>query len=125
MDAAPYITGGVSCTRDVQTGIQNAGIYRHQVYGPREVGALLGSGHHGSYNLQKYEERGERMPIVIAIGMHPAVQLGAVARLSHSGGEYDTAGAFLSGPATIRAMQKRPSSRSARSRTFAMHSIMT
>ncbi len=101
LDAAPYITGGVSSTRDLQTGIQNAGIYRHQVYGPREVGALLGGGHHGSYNLQKYEERNQRMPIAIAIGMHPAVQLAAVARLAHSGGEYDTAGAFLGEPVEL------------------------
>ena len=94
-DGGPYLTGGVSVTCDRETGVQNAGIYRHQIFGRHEMGMLFGATHHGGQILAAYEAHNERMPVAIAVGHHPAVLLAAVARLPYVGGEFAAAGALL------------------------------
>ena len=38
LDGGPYITAGVGITRDPETGLMNAGLYRHQVFSKNELG---------------------------------------------------------------------------------------
>lgn len=98
LDGGPYIASGMTFMRDPETGKQNAGIYRHQVYGPREIAMWFTGTHHGAHIFRQYEERGERTPVAIAIGHHPALMLAAVGRLAGPGGEMEAAGAFLGEP---------------------------
>ena len=105
LDGGPYITAGVAVTRHPDTGVQNAGIYRHQVFGPQTIGCLMGSGHHGRTIHEAYQRRGERMPVAIAVGHHPALLLAAVARLPRIGGEFEAAGAFLGEPVRLVAAE--------------------
>lgn len=95
LDGGPYITSGIGIMRDPESGQINAGLYRHQVYSRNELGVWFIDGHHGSYIYRRYEDRGQPAPIVIAIGHHPAVVMGAVCRLPGIGGEFDAAGGLL------------------------------
>ena len=95
LDAGAYITSGIGIMRDPETGRINAGIYRHQVHSRNELGVWFIDTHHGAYIYRRYEERGQAAPIVIAIGHHPAVVMGAVCRVPGVGGEFDAAGGLL------------------------------
>jgi len=95
LDAGPYVTSGIGIMRDPETGRINAGIYRHQVHSRNELGVWFIDTHHGAYIYRRYEERGQAAPIVIAIGHHPAVVMGAVCRIPGVGGEFDAAGGLL------------------------------
>jgi 2,5-furandicarboxylate decarboxylase 1 len=95
LDGGPYITSGIGIMRDPESGQINAGIYRHQVHGRNELGVWFIDTHHGAYIYRRYEERGQAAPIVIAVGHHPAVVMGAVCRIPGMGGEFDAAGGLL------------------------------
>jgi 2,5-furandicarboxylate decarboxylase 1 len=95
LDGGPYITSGVGIMRHPETGQVNAGIYRHQVHGPNEIGAWFIDTHDGAYIYREYERRGQPAPIVIAIGHHPAFVMGAVCRIPGIGGEFEAAGGLL------------------------------
>jgi 2,5-furandicarboxylate decarboxylase 1 len=101
LDAGPYITGGMTILRDPETGKQNAGIYRHQIYGARELAMWFTGTHHAAQIFRYHEERNERTPVALAIGHHPALLLAAVARMSGPGGEFEAAGAFLGEPVEL------------------------
>jgi 2,5-furandicarboxylate decarboxylase 1 len=101
LDGGPYITGGAMLLRDPESGAINAGIYRHHVYNAREMGVWFFGSHHGGLIVDKYAERGERVPFALAIGHHPAFLMGMAARLPGIGGEYEAAGALLGEPVEL------------------------
>ncbi|MEA2642954.1 MAG: 2,5-furandicarboxylate decarboxylase 1 [Chloroflexota bacterium] len=98
LDGGPYLTAASLVTRHPETGIMNVGLYRHQVYGPQEMGVWFITGHHGQYIHQACEALNRPMPVAISIGHHPAVIMGAVSRIPGMGGEYDEAGGLLGEP---------------------------
>ncbi|MEE8350460.1 MAG: UbiD family decarboxylase [Acidobacteriota bacterium] len=100
-DAGPYITAGVGITRDLETGQLNAGLYRHQVFAPHELGVWFIDTHHGAYIHRAYEEQQRSMPIAIAIGHHPAFLMGVISRLHGIGGELEAAGALMEEPVRL------------------------
>jgi 2,5-furandicarboxylate decarboxylase 1 len=98
LDAGRYITSAVTLSRDPESGAVNAGIFRHQYQGPRQIGIQVNPAHHTGYILRQYRERGERMEVALFIGHHPAVTMGAVSKLEGVGGELDVAGGLLGEP---------------------------
>jgi 2,5-furandicarboxylate decarboxylase 1 len=98
LDAGRYITSGVTLSRDPESGATNAGIFRHQYQGPRQIGIQVNPAHHTGYILRQYRERGERMETALVIGHHPAVTMGAVSKLPGVGGELEVAGGLLGEP---------------------------
>jgi 2,5-furandicarboxylate decarboxylase 1 len=101
LDAGPYVTGGVLICRDPDSGLINAGLYRHQVQGPRQLGVWFWDAHHGGYIHRRHEELGREMPVAIAVGHHPAFVMGAVSRLPGFGHELEEAGALLQEPVRL------------------------
>src|SRR5439155_13531192 len=101
LDGGPYLTGATLVARDPETGILNVGLYRHQIFGPHEMGVWFLTGHHGLYIHQAYEALNRSMPVAITIGHHPAVIMGAVSRVPGMGGEYEEAGALLGEPGEL------------------------
>ncbi|MBI4519400.1 MAG: menaquinone biosynthesis decarboxylase [Gemmatimonadetes bacterium] len=72
-DAGRFITYPMVLTRDPETGIQNVGLYRMQLLGPRA--AIMHWQRHkgGAAHFRRYRDRGEqRMPVVVALGCDPA-----------------------------------------------------
>jgi 4-hydroxy-3-polyprenylbenzoate decarboxylase len=73
LDAGPFITLPMVITRDPETGVQNVGMYRMQVTGPRTTFMHWQRHKGGAAHFRKYRERGEtRMPVVVALGADPA-----------------------------------------------------
>ena len=71
-DGGRYIgTGTYSVTRDPEEGWLNAGAYRAQVHGPKEVGFLTARGHHGYIHREKYKAAGKKMPVCMVLGGDP------------------------------------------------------
>ncbi len=98
LDAGKFITAGLAVMRDPDTGIDNIGIYRHQVHGRNELGVQLSETAHGNVIWKKYERRGQACPIAIVIGHHPAFFLGALSFTSLDTNEFHIAGGMLQRP---------------------------
>jgi 4-hydroxy-3-polyprenylbenzoate decarboxylase len=71
-DGGRTITFPVVITSDPETGEAHTGIYRLQQYGPDTLGMHFQVHRIGANNFRKWARRGERMPIVAAIGLDPA-----------------------------------------------------
>ncbi len=78
-DGGRTITFPVVITSDPETGEAHAGIYRLQQYGPDTLGFHAQIHRVGASNLRKWAARGERMPVVAAIGADPATVFSGLA----------------------------------------------
>lgn len=101
-DAGPFITLPLVLTRDPDTGTQNVGCYRMQVTGP--ASCLMHWQRHkgGAAHYRKYAERGERMPVAVALGGDPATIYTSTAPLPPGIDEYLFSG-FLRREAVLTA----------------------
>jgi 4-hydroxy-3-polyprenylbenzoate decarboxylase len=63
-----YITLGAIFTKHPETGDRNVGMYRVQLFEPRLAAMHWHMHHDGARHFRAYRERGERMPIAIALG---------------------------------------------------------
>jgi anhydromevalonate phosphate decarboxylase len=78
-DAGRYITAGIVFAR--LDGVENASIHRMLVLDETRVAARLVEGRH-TYSMHKAAiERGERLPVAVAIGVHPAVTFASTTRV--------------------------------------------
>ncbi len=78
LDAGPFITLPLVITKDPQSGIQNVGMYRMQVYDEKTTGMHWQRHKHGRAQARKW---GARVPVAVAIGTDPAVTYAATAPL--------------------------------------------
>jgi 4-hydroxy-3-polyprenylbenzoate decarboxylase len=67
-DAGPFVTLPMVVTKDPETGVQNVGMYRMQVTGKNTTFMHWQRHKGGAAHYRKYKERGERMPVAVAIG---------------------------------------------------------
>lgn len=95
-DGGRFLTLPLVCTRDPETGTQNLGMYRMQIYDDRTAGMHWHLHKDGAHFFQKYKERGERMPVAVALGCDPAVTYASTAPLPEGIWEMFFAG-FLRG----------------------------
>jgi len=78
-DAGNYLTSAIvfSC----QDGVENASIHRMQVLDDHRVAARLVEGRHTHVMLRKALAQGERLPIAVTVGTHPAVTFASCTRV--------------------------------------------
>jgi 4-hydroxy-3-polyprenylbenzoate decarboxylase len=95
-DGGRFLTLPVVCTRDPDTGEQNMGMYRMQVYDDRTAGMHWHLHKDGARIAAKYAARGERMPVAVSLGSDPAVTYASTAPLPEGLWEMIFAG-FLRG----------------------------
>lgn len=95
-DGGRFLTLPLVCTRDPETGQQNMGMYRMQVYDDRSCGMHWHLHKDGSRIYDKYRARGESMPVAVALGGDPAITYAATAPLPEGIWEMAFAG-FLRG----------------------------
>jgi UbiD family decarboxylase len=77
-EGGPYHTNGIIVTRDPDTGVQNAGIYRMMLIDERRATITINpnrGGQHGGMMMGKFSRRGERTPVAVAIGCHPLIHM--------------------------------------------------
>jgi 4-hydroxy-3-polyprenylbenzoate decarboxylase len=88
-DAGPFMTMPMVVTKDPETGVQNLGMYRMQVTGPRTCFMHWQRHKGGASHYRRWKERGEkRMPVAIALGADPATMYTPTAPLPPAIDEY-------------------------------------
>ncbi len=91
-DGGPFLTLPLVITRDPDTGVQNMGMYRLQVFDEKTTGMHWHLHKDGAHFYQKYKQRGVRMPVAVALGDDPAVTYAATAPLPEGISEFFFAG---------------------------------
>jgi UbiD family decarboxylase len=76
-------------TRDPETGWVNVGTYRMMVHDPRHVCLFVNASHHARLHMEKYWRRGERVPVAVSLGHHPALSALGGMELPLGVSEYD------------------------------------
>ncbi len=100
-DSGKYITVGTLVVRDPDTGIINAGIYRHEVQGKDKIGCMFNPAHHLGYIYRRHQELNKPMEAALFIGHHPATVLGSQLRGSIDGDEYEFMGGLMDEPLEV------------------------
>ncbi|HEY6254789.1 MAG TPA: UbiD family decarboxylase, partial [Xanthobacteraceae bacterium] len=103
-DAAPYLTATLCITKDPESTIQNVGTYRAALKAAdrlvvRMVARAGGAG--GFLHWQKYQARGEPMPIAIVVGAAPVAMFTGAQKLATDLDEIGVAGALAGRPVRI------------------------
>ena len=98
-DGGRFLTLPVVCTLDPETGAQNWGMYRMQIYDDRTAGMHWHLHKDGAHFFEKYRSRGERMPVAVTLGSDPAVTYASTAPLPEGLWEAIFAG-YLRGKST-------------------------
>src|SRR5271155_5072301 len=73
-DGGPYISAGLTISRDPETGVQNVSIHRCQISGPDRIGILL-LPRHTDHFYRKAEAAGQGLEVALVIGVDPATLL--------------------------------------------------
>lgn len=97
-EAGPYLSAGMLCSKDPETGVRNIGTYRHLVQSKDQLGVHLAETGHGRLLFDKYQELGKPMPIAITVGHHPLIYMGALSFVPFGVDEYEIMGAFMQEP---------------------------
>ena len=80
-DGGKFITLPLVITKDPDTGIQNMGMYRMQVYDKNTTGMHWHWHKDGREIYEQYKKLGGKMPISVALGCDPAITYSATAPL--------------------------------------------
>jgi UbiD family decarboxylase len=101
-DAARYITAGLTIARDPETGVGTAGYHRFQLKGPNRLGVSL----HSRRRMFEYQRRAEAagagLPCALALGLHPAIGMGALAYPPPEVSKFDVVGGLFREPLELR-----------------------
>ena len=100
-DGGPYITLPMVISKDPSRGIRNVGMYRVQVLGPRTLAMHWQRHKVGAAHWREMAEKGERMPVVIAIGADPGSVYSASAPLPPTIDEFLFAGFLRKRPVSL------------------------
>jgi 4-hydroxy-3-polyprenylbenzoate decarboxylase len=100
-DGGPYITFPMVITRDPKRGIRNVGMYRVQVLGRNTVAMHWQRHKVGAAHWREMAERGETMPVCIAVGGDPASMYSASAPLPPTVDEFLFAGFLRRSPVSL------------------------
>lgn len=103
-DAAPYLAATLVITRDPETGVRNIGTYRAALKARDRLGVRMATrvgGAGGYLHWQKYQARGESMPVAIVIGAPPAVAYTGPQKLPVDEDEMAVAGGLAGAPIRV------------------------
>lgn len=97
-DGGKFITLPLVITKDPDTGRQNVGMYRLQIFDGQTTGMHWHTHHDGAANWRRSRQRGEKFEVAVALGGDPATIYSATAPLPGGVDELLFAG-FLRGKA--------------------------
>jgi 2,5-furandicarboxylate decarboxylase 1 len=104
-DAGPYLSAAHATTCDPDTGIDNTAIQRVWVKSRTTFGYFPYPASHNRQNILKFWARGEPAPVAFWIGHHPAVSIGAQAKLDYPESHWGAAGALAGEPVRLVATE--------------------
>jgi len=90
-------------TRDPDTGWVNMGTYRMMVHDPHRICLFVNSSHHARLHMDAYRRRGERVPVAVSLGHHPALPALGGMELPAGVSEYDVLGQLRADIGLVRA----------------------
>ncbi len=97
-NSGKYFTIAYLVVRDPETGVLNAGVYRHEVKGKDSFACMFNPAHHAAYIYRRYKELKKPMEAVLVVGHHPAAVMGTLSRGPMESNEYEVMGALLGEP---------------------------
>lgn len=100
-DGGPYITLPMVISKDPKRGIRNVGMYRVQVMSKNTVAMHWQRHKVGAAHWREMAEKGEKMPVVIAVGADPASIYSASAPLPPTVDEFIFAGFLRKSPVRL------------------------
>ncbi|MBX3613704.1 MAG: UbiD family decarboxylase [Burkholderiaceae bacterium] len=107
-ETGPYITAGCIVAQDTATGHRNLSYARVKPLGGDRALIGIAPNHHLAVMARAAGARGERLPIAITLGNHPAVLIAAALYLKLGDDEMGVAGALLGEPvASVRCRTSR------------------
>ncbi|PKL65685.1 MAG: UbiD family decarboxylase [Methanomicrobiales archaeon HGW-Methanomicrobiales-3] len=98
-DAGKYLTSGIVFSR--YDGVENASIHRMQVLDDHRVAARLVEGRHTHVMLKRALAKGEKLPVAVTIGTHPAVTFASCTRVP-TGMELPFAAELMGGSLSVK-----------------------
>jgi UbiD family decarboxylase len=102
-DIAPFTTLSQYITKDPDTGVQNMGIYRGQVKGPRKLGMNPSLElRPGIYvHWEKMKRRKQKLPAAVVLGAPPCVAFASAQKVPEHLDELHVAGALVGAPINV------------------------
>ncbi len=100
-DGGRFITLPLVITKDPESGKQNMGMYRMQVYDERSTGMHWHTHHDGAVNFRKTSKLGKRMELAVALGGDPVTIYSATAPLPYGIEELFFAGYLRGKPVEV------------------------
>ncbi|MCP1673398.1 UbiD family decarboxylase [Natronocella acetinitrilica] len=94
-DAGRYVGSGILVCKDPDSGVRNLSYQRLQLKDSRRFGASLHSRGHIWEHLKRSEELGRNLEVAVVIGVHPAINLAAAAKVAKEVDELDLACGLL------------------------------
>ena len=100
-DGGRTVTFPIVISKDPETGEPHTGIYRLQQYGPDTLGMHFQVHRVGANNYRKWAARGEKMPVVAAIGADPATVFSGLAPVPEGVSNFVFAGFLRNEPVEL------------------------
>lgn len=100
-DAGRFITLPLVITKDPESGKQNMGMYRMQVFDEKSTGMHWHTHHDGAVNFRKHVKIGKRMEVAVALGGDPITIYAATAPLPYGIEELFFAGYLRGKPVEV------------------------
>jgi UbiD family decarboxylase len=100
-DAGRFITWPLVLTHHPADGGRNLGTYRMQVYDARTAGLHFQIERGGGFHLARAAERGQRLPVAVALGGPPALTLGSILPLPEDADEIAFTGLLQGRPVRL------------------------
>ncbi len=101
-DPGHFFTAGCLITRNPESGVINVGTYRSQVKGPRKLGVhFTMASKHLNQHIQACRRLGRSLPIVMALGVDPALTVTSISAVPYGIDELGVAGALLGEPLEV------------------------
>ena len=100
-DGGRFITLPLVITKDPETGKQNLGMYRMQVFDEKSTGMHWHTHHDGAVNFRKNAKLGKRTEVAVALGGDPITIFSATAPLPYGIEEFFFAGYLRGKPLEV------------------------
>ncbi|MFZ5908337.1 MAG: menaquinone biosynthesis decarboxylase [Nitrospirota bacterium] len=100
-DGGRFITLPLVITKDPESGKQNLGMYRMQVFDEKSTGMHWHTHHDGAVNFRKTVKEGKRMEVAVALGGDPITIFSATAPLPYGIEELFFAGFLRGAPVEV------------------------
>ena len=102
-ETGPYITAGTIVARDPETGARNFSIARLKPLGGNRAFIGIAPNHHLAILARKAQSLGEKLPIAVSLGNHPALTIASAFYLALGDDELGVAGTLLGEPVQLAA----------------------